>query len=218
MTTKAEMRDQPQRHSTAKAALTPSGAVNIGRSGAAWFRPQVVPSASTAYLAHGAFSPLTSTSHERVPSAFLPPFTPQALPRFYATMRVLTPAPVSPRRRSPCFTYTIVANVPPPTTPRVPAAALSRCLQRGRFPAEGERTPGGTPPARLSTPVKASPFPSRLADRARPNRVRHPADRSHAKPLLPTTPRDDAVTASFWSERQPGGDFHPSDDVRSQAH
>ena len=52
MTSKAEMRDQPKRHSAAQAALALSGAVNTSRSVAAWFRPRGALGLS------GLFSPL----------------------------------------------------------------------------------------------------------------------------------------------------------------
>jgi len=218
MTTKAEMRDQPKRHSAAPAALALSGAVNTGRSVTAWFRPRVEPSVSPAYLAHWALTPLQSTRRGRDPSAFLPTFAPQTLLRFIATMRTLTPAPLSPRRRSPCFTRTPSSPAFRPQPPRAPLPPLSHA-PLARQVSGGGREDSRRHAARPS--LHAGPGFAISQQARRPRQAESGSSSCGPparRPLLPTPPRGDAVTAGFWSERQPGGEFHPSDSVRSQAH
>ena len=77
MTTKAEMRDQPKRHSAAPAALALSGAVNTGRSVTAWFRPRVEPSVSPAYLAHWKKGSGLRRRERGLPAARRPPISPR---------------------------------------------------------------------------------------------------------------------------------------------
>ena len=86
-------------------------------------------------------------------STFLHPFAPRALPRFLATMGVLTPGRLSSPPRSPCFACRTFLTVPPPTTPCLAVTAFARYPSARRL----------SRLRRWRRRVKASPFVSRLA-------------------------------------------------------
>ena len=133
----------------------------------------------------------------------LPPFAPRPLRRLNATMEALTPGRVSPPDRSPCFTHPAVAAIPPSTTRRTNPRQL--CLlpcSAPSVPHRGNRLRralAGSP----IRPAETGSLSCGLAARLR---------------LLSTPPRGDAVTFGYRPEHKPGGDFHPSDGVRLQAH
>jgi len=97
--------------------------------------------------------------------SFLCPFAPWALPHFTVRMDTLTSRPVSPRTGSPRFhaspSAPSASNHPAPLCRRFFAAPQARRADRRCGP-------------------MASSFFCRLADDARPNRVRYPADGSFA--------------------------------------
>src|SRR5664280_865602 len=51
-----------------------------------------------------------------------------------------------------------------------------------------------------------------------PKQVRHPTDRQFASGLLPTPPRDDAVTFSYGAVAHSDRDFHPANSTHSRAY
>ena len=149
-------------------------------------------------------------------STFLHPFAPPALPGFSATMRALTPArgcacgllnlAHSPAR---CRAGLSTSRAAPSglsvsNHPTAPPIALSPVLS-----ASG---------ASRSSRVWASPFHRRLASRH--GRIEFV---SYGLPvrlaLLPTPPRDDAVTVGYRTETGiPEGDLHLSDVTRLWTH
>jgi hypothetical protein len=101
-------------------------------------------------------------------STFLHPFARRELPRFFATMGVLTPGRLSSPPRSPCFACRTVLTVPPPTTP---------CLRCRRFDTRFGFSSTARPLG-LSAAGVGFAFHSQARRDTWPNRVRHPADRS----------------------------------------
>ena len=125
-------------------------------------------------------------------------------------MAALTPARPALRRshehrlfphRSPCFTPMAFRSIPSPTTPCAHHRFCTLPLSDERFPLHD-----------------GSGLRLWLADSPpiRPNRVRHPTDRSHL--LLRTPPPGDALIWLQAGERMPEEDLHLSDHVRLQAH
>ena len=149
--------------------------------------------------------------HDRCASAFLRPFAPRALPRFIATMDALTPArrlaPSFPDR-SPCFTHTPFRTVPSPTTLRAPVVDFAR------YPSPRRASKAFF----LRPSVGTSPSASRLVGRVWPNRVR--LLRTGRSPSVASHPasRRRSYRRLQAGERILGGDFHPSERVRLQAH
>ena len=137
-------------------------------------------------------------------STFLPPFAPRTLLRFQATMRALTPARLSRPNRSPCFTHTAVLTIPPPTTPAAPVTAFTR------YPSARQVSP--LPGSRLRHSLAGSPDGT--------GRIGFVILRTGRSPpvALHLASRRRSYSRLQAGERMPGGDFHPSDGVRLQAH
>ena len=73
--------------------------------------------------------------------------------------------------------------------------------------------------ARGLLPRETSPLWRRLVRYIRPNRVRQPTDRSFSSPCSPRHLRVPQLGFDTGPESScPGGDFHPADCVRSEAH
>ena len=95
-------------------------------------------------------------------STVLPPFAPRPLRRFFATMEALTPGQLSPAIQVSLLS---VLGLPDHSVSTHPVCSHRRFIM--------------LPLSSLGLPfsqVQASPFPSRLARRTKPYRVRHPAD------------------------------------------
>jgi len=107
-------------------------------------------------------------------STFLRSFARRALPRFHATMTALTPEPAALRLRTSSMNTGGPGSGLPVSRTRPSDRSVSNHLTapRRRFdtlPISATGFPGGG---------WASPLASRLAETARPNRLRHPTDRS----------------------------------------
>ena len=137
-------------------------------------------------------------------STFLRPLAPRPLRRFNATMGALTPARLSPPRRSPRFMYTALATIPSPTTRCAPAAAFTRYPSARRVSrCRGSRlrhSSAGSPdtPGRIEFVI--------LRTGRSPPVAFHPASRRRGYFRLQA------------GERIPGADLHRSDHVHSRAH
>jgi hypothetical protein len=126
------------------------------------------------------------------------PFGPTPLLQPLGTTKALTPAPRHPGAQVSPLISPHLPDVPPPTTRCIPASLYTP------FPAY--RTLFGLRPAIASSsshPAESSSFSC-----GPPVRFR----------LLPTPPRDDAVTFSYRALAYPGTDFHRADAAPSRAH
>ena len=143
-------------------------------------------------------------------STFLPPLTPRALPRFFATMEALSPPGHSSSGlqlltmnavpfpvRDPCFISLQLQTILSPTTLCIPIVLLTALAR--------DRSRNCRSPFTGRFPVLASPQISRLANASWPNRVQHcfVYGLVFRFRLLSTPPLDDAVTFRYGQASVP---------------
>ena len=159
--------------------------------------------------------------HGHCSSIFLHPFAPQALPCFHATMDALTPARMALRHTSREY-QPFSGQVSPVHGTRTSMHSVTKHLTRpaiaSSLPAQRDRLPGaalmGSPGhSRSGLHLESGGSPQRTAESCS-----LPTDCMFVSGCSPPRLAATQLPLTTGSEHLPGGDFHPSDRARFQAH